>query len=185
MLMRSQIVFFSLLLLSLPLAAENYFKQNEIKTFASWTTTHQVFENSVLAFAKTTNKDGSTLGFLCSSITNECLPYISLKLGCETQKKYPMLISLPEGIYAELLLCEQLSGFYIYNLPSTYTNSLLEANQVGFAYGLATGEFKASYFSLDGSPKALIAAKKIIHSFNNNKPQEKPNPSTDEKKIYL
>lgn len=169
--------------------ADNILKSNEVKTFGTWTTTYVELEGAVLAFAKTINNDGSTLGFLCSSKSNACLPYISLKLGCVPQSKYPMLISLPEGVYAELLLCEQVSGFYIYNLPSTYTNSLLEANKVGFAYGTGSGEFKASYFSLDGSAKALIAAKKKIQSFQNQTTPATPaTPAIPKKKaneIYL
>lgn len=178
---------FILFFLSPTVFAERVAKIGEVLTFGSWTTTSSEFENAIMSFAKTTNKDGSTLGFLCSTSSSDCLPYLALKLGCEPGKTYPMLISLPEGVYAELLLCEFVSGIYIYNFPSQYTNSLVEANNVGFAYGTNNGEFKASYFSLDGSPKALIAAKKIIHAAEKNKTKEapKPNPKSNPNEISL
>jgi hypothetical protein len=176
----------ALLLLNNPAFSDSHIAPGNIAsgkvlTHGSWTTTNIELNDELMAFAKTTNTDGSTLGFLCTSKTAECLPYISIQLGCNADTKYPMLISLPEGIYAELLLCEKLSGSYIYNIPSSYLNSLLEANKVGFAYGTASGKFKASYFSLDGSAKALISAKKMIRSFGAKKPKRKSKPN----EIYL
>ncbi|MDC2888521.1 hypothetical protein [Psychrosphaera algicola] len=53
-------------------------------------------------------------------------------------------------------------GVSFFEIPQIYLDYMLTNNKFGAAYGVENGKFKASYFSLAGSTKAILAAKKKL-----------------------
>ena len=55
---------------------------------------------------------------------------------------------------------------YLFLLPEEHLKYFITDNEYGIAFGLEGGKFKAAYFSLNGSTKAIIEAKRIIKSLS-------------------
>ena len=129
------------------------------KEFGDWTATHSVIDGSRFALATTKNETGSALGLTC--VDGDCELFVNPLLECEDGSSYPVLVSNMEGIEATELQCTQWYGRHLYTFPETSVaySALLDSNRLGVALGTASGRFKAVYFSLSGSIKAVVAAR--------------------------
>lgn len=155
---------------------------DQFEKYGSWEVKSFDLDASLLVLANTANADGSVLGFMCLSSSGDCALYLINGLTCRSEGKYPMLINLGNGIHSESLECSIIEDRHLYLFPDAYTNEVLSSESIGIAYGTASGQFKASYFDLNGSAKALIAAGKMIENYNSKSPKTKSKQSGD---VYL
>ena len=76
--------------------------------------------------------------------------------------------------------CFILDDMYLYLLPKKHLDYIATMNKYGIAYGEQGGKFKAAYFSLNGSAKAIISAKSMLPSIIDDKEK-----NSDYKDTYL
>lgn len=141
--------------------------------FGDWKVGTFSYNSALFSYANTTNDSGSTLGVLCVNSKDSCVPYIVNQLSCEKEGKYPALISVDGGIASISMSCLIVENRYLFMLPEAHLEYIVTSNTYGVAFGTDSGKFKAAYFSLNGSAKAVIAAKvKIDEMFTNKQGNE-------------
>lgn len=163
------------LIIALLLACSTSFAEEYNKTFGDWGVSVHYEGGVAIAIANTQNDSGSVLGVLC--FNEGCTPYTNFNLSCSEDRVYPALVSTDSGFTPITMNCTQLGGHYLFSLPEDQIEYLLSDNQYGIAFGLANGKFKAAYFSLNGSTKAIIEVKRLLEllspSLDNSKPKYK------------
>lgn len=129
-----------------------------------------VNENSFLL--ATTNQSGESMLLACQPDNDVCEWGISLKIGCDINHNYIMLISAPDGIVSAKTVCARSVGNgksvqYVHKFIDTNIVSLLGDKQgyVGFAIGLQDGTFQISRFSLNGLSDGFAALDKLLQSY--------------------
>ncbi len=140
----------------------NVYAGDQEKTFGDWKIGSFRSDRAVVSYANTTNESGSTLGVLCLSNSDSCTPYIVNGLTCEKDGVYPALVAIDNGVEAIEMGCVHIKDRHLYTLPANHLEFMVTMNRYSVAFGTAGGKFKAAYFSLNGSAKAVIAAKQII-----------------------
>jgi len=137
---------------------------SEEQLFGSWKVNSLVYEGVTISFANTTNGSGSTLGVMCFSDSKECSPYLINGLTCDNDGKYPALVAVDNGLTSVNMECIHIEDRHLYSLPEEHLEYLISMNRYSVAFGVSDGKFKAAYFTLNGSAKAVIAARGIIDS---------------------
>lgn len=134
------------------------------QTYGHWTVGSYKSNNTAFAYATTRSKTEGTLGIICATNIESCFPYLVNGLSCKENEIYPALVSIDnKGVEAIKMRCVHMAkNKDLYSLPQVHLNYIISSNKYGIAYGTTKGEFRAAYFDLDGSAKALLAAKKII-----------------------
>lgn len=168
----------SILTLSLILSVNTIKAENQNKKFNDWEAGSIVFGEVPITFANTTNDSESTLGVICVEKLDNCLPYLINKLSCVKEGRYPALVYVDDGLEAVSMECLQIEDRYLFILPKNHLQYIITKNKYAVAFGV-DGKFKAAYFSLSGSAKALISAKSMLGSMS--KPTDK---RTSEKPKY-
>ncbi len=120
------------------------------------------------AGAYTKNGSGSMLGVYCAS-KNKCILYLALGTGCDSGHQIPVLLNSSSGAEALTGTCENIAPptskeMFVLVLDNfnSVLNIVLKDHTVGFAIPLASGQFKAAHFSLEGSNEALAAVDQSI-----------------------
>jgi len=145
--------------------------------FGDWKVGSWKTEGGVVAYANTTNESQSTLGMLCLSSVGECFPYIVNGLTCQTDGVYPALVSIDDGLTAVDMECVHIEDRHLFALPETHLEYMVASNSYGVAFGTSGGKFKAAYFSLSGSAKAIIAANQIMEAAQSKSKNNTPSNS--------
>ena len=134
--------------------------QDSSREFNDWEVRETIIKGVPIVLAKTVLPDGQSLIAMC--FTSDCFPMVNLTLTCEEDGEYPVMVSADDGIYPFTTSCYILGDRYFFEFPSTVMDIYARSNRFGVAYGLASGKFKASYFSLKGSTKAILYAKERL-----------------------
>ena len=137
---------------------------NDVSSYDDWQITESVTNGINIVLAATVNDDDTSAGALC--FNGACHPFVRTGLTCKEDTEYPFLLYFDTGLVALDLGCTVMGDIYLHELPSNYLDKLLSDNDFGVAYGIQGGKFKASYFSLSGSTKALLAARKRIEELD-------------------
>lgn len=166
-------IILTIILLNIPYLAHT---EETSQVFGEWKANASVLNKSPIAYANTTNDSGSTLGVICIKDATSCSPYLVNNLSCEEKAKYPALVYIDEGLLSVELECIHIGKRYLYLLPTNHLEAIITDNKYAVAYGIKGGKFKAAYFNLNGSAKALLAAKKLLSSMT------KPNDESGNKK---
>ncbi|MEJ1380071.1 MAG: hypothetical protein RPV21_03175 [Candidatus Sedimenticola sp. (ex Thyasira tokunagai)] len=139
------------------------------QTYGDWEVGSFIYNKTPFSFANTTNDSNSTLGVICMESSDTCMPYVVNRLSCENDGKYPALVSIDGGIASIEMSCLIIEDRYLFLLPDSQLDYILTSNSFGIAFGTNIGKFKAAYFSLAGSAKAVIAAKLTIDAIPSSK----------------
>lgn len=119
-----------------------------------------------IVMAATVNDDDTSAGAICD--TDGCYPFVNLRISCEEEVEYPFLISFDVGILYGSTSCTILEDTYLFGFGDDVLEKMMTSSRMGVAYGLEDGTFKATYFSLSGSTKSVIEARKRVQEFNKN-----------------
>lgn len=159
------------LLLSSPSIAEN-----NSRAFNDWEVRETIINEVPIVLANTVLSDGQSLMAMC--FTSKCFPMVNLNLTCEKDGEYPVMVSSDDGIYPFQASCFILNDeSYFFEFPSGVMDIYARSNSFGIAYGLGSGKFRASYFSLKGSTKAILYAKERLSELEAVREPEKSEPS--------
>ena len=137
---------------------------NDVERYDDWKVTESTINGTNFVLATTVNDDGTAAGAFC--FNDACYPFVNTNLSCEKDIKYPVLLNFDDGLVALNLDCVIFGDTYLFELPSNYLDKLVSGNEFGVAYGVQGGKFKASYFSLTGSTKAVLAARKRLEELD-------------------
>lgn len=151
------------------------------QTYGSWDVDARDFKGGTLSFANTSNDSGSIFGVMCFSTSGECQPILINGLSCDEDVSYPALVGVDDGITSVDMGCVHIEDRYIFTLPVDQLEYVVTMNRYSIAFGVQGGRFKAAYFSLSGSAKAVIAAKVLIgNKKKSNKEKVESNEFGDE-----
>lgn len=131
--------------------------QDDVRVFDDWQVRDIQVEDVPIVLASTLLSNGQALIAMC--LASECYPMVNLSLTCEDDGEYPVLVSADDGIYPFTATCFTLGDRFFFEFPAAAMDIYARSNRFGVAYGMAGGKFKASYFSLKGSTKAILHAK--------------------------
>lgn len=146
---------------------------SEEQTFGSWRVDSLEYNGVIISFANTTNESGSTLGVMCTSDSSVCAPYLLNGLTCEEDGSYPALVGVDDGIASIKMSCVHIADNHMFVLPDEHLEYLISMNRYSVAFGVSGGRFKAAYFTLNGSAKAVIAARSLVNVERSNKGNKK------------
>lgn len=138
--------------------------KNSIQVFGDWEVDLIYISKVPFSIAVTTNDSDSSLGVICMGKNDGCIPFINNQLSCEEQAKYPALVYVDSGLVSINMECLQLGDLDLFVLPDEHLEYIITNNKYSVAFGVKGGKFRAVYFSLNGSAKALIEAKRLINS---------------------
>lgn len=126
-----------------------------VESIGDWKVT---FYGSGSALAIVTNSSGMTFGSLCSPAS--CSTFINPQIDCEEGHSYPALVNAPSAAFSINLKCEKINNFYVYDVPleGGITDAMSVGGVIGFAFPMASGEFKVARYSLTGAARAIARA---------------------------
>ncbi len=104
------------------------------------------------------------LGYRCYADSQECAHILVADITCENEADTPLLINSDHSALAMNAICVDAGDSHellLTDFENTHT-ILLEANVVGFAIPMESGQFKVIRFSLQGSRKAMEYVEKKI-----------------------
>ncbi len=133
----------------------------QAKDFADWTVDHVTLDDIAFIYTNTSNESDDKLGVMCIAGKDICTPYLSNGLTCEKDGEYPALVQVDGGLLSISMSCLILSDRYLFALPDSHQEYLKTNNKYSIAFGVKDGKFKATYFSLNGSAKAIDFAMDI------------------------
>lgn len=136
------------------------FSEDNVRYFNDWEVRETQIDEIPIVLASTVLSDGQSLLAMC--VTSECFPMVNLTLSCEEDGEYPVMVSADDGIYPYKASCFISGDRYFFEFPSSVMDIYARSNSFGIAYGLGNGKFKASYFSLKGSTKAILYARERL-----------------------
>ena len=146
------------------------------RKFNDWEVRETIIDEVPFVLATTVLSDGQSLMAMC--FTSQCFPMVNLKLSCEKGAEYPVMVSADDGIYPFQASCFILDDeSYFFEFPSGVMDIYARSNSFGIAYGLGSGKFNASYFSLKGSTKAILYARERLSELEAVREPEKSKPS--------
>ncbi len=148
------------------------------ENYDNWEIVETELNGDPLVFTYTTNESGSKLGAICLK-EKGCTPYVSHGFSCKDGGEYPFLVSVDEGIVMQNLECFVMDQYYFYLMPQAFLKYIITDKNFGVAFGKESGKFGASYFSLTGSAKAIMAAQKMLSTQDEGKKRMK-NQGVDE-----
>jgi hypothetical protein len=155
--MRSRAI--SLLLLAL-VAALPVSAEPRIASVRDWT--YKDFHDGSAA-GSTNNDSGSTLAVYCAA-DQQCMIFLITSTGCEENGKYTVLVNADSGAMTETAACSKLNNpatkeqfALIFDDFQGLLNTILKDHTIGFSIPLASGMFKVTRFSLEGSNEVLSA----------------------------
>jgi len=158
--MRTLVLLLLLTVIALPTSAEP-----RTATVKNWT--FKDFRDGS-AGGDTTNESGSELGVYCSG-TQQCFIFLITDTGCEENGKYTVLVNADSGAVATNASCTSINtpgskGRFalVFDNFDTLLNSILKDHAIGFSIPLASGMFKVTRFSLEGSNEVLSAVGQTI-----------------------
>jgi hypothetical protein len=128
-------------------------------TFGQW----RAESGDTFLYALTQNDSGNILGQWCYPKEGNCYWLIGLKLQCEQNAKYPILMNSDSGALPLHIVCfgELADGVGMYRYVFTDFDKITEAvmgnQRIGFAFPLQSDQFSVSRFDLKGAPAALRA----------------------------
>lgn len=118
--------------------------------------------------AKTINESGSVLGIYCLAKQN-CEAYMMSSMTCEVGSKYPGLINADSGSFHVSVTCRNIASedqkpnyAFVFDEFDLIRNLMLKDHSVGVALPLASGQFKVTRFSLEGSNETLAAVSRAL-----------------------
>lgn len=159
--------------------------EEQKQVFGDWVVGGYIDAQQGFSYAKTTNESGSTLGILCLSATDSCVPYIINGLTCEEGAKYPALVAIDDGVTTVKMGCVHIQDRHMFTLPVEHAEYMVTKNKYSVAYGTDGGKFRAAYFSLNGSAKAAIAAKQLIDKEKTTHESDADKSNSKYKDTYL
>ncbi len=114
-------------------------------------------------FARITNAEGSTAGYVCNIANKACDAYLFSGASCEEGELYPLMVNSPLGAYSMTAKCLTLGKYQL--LIMVENKSAVEAFQsggeIGFALPMASGAFKVFRFTTAGATAAIEAARTL------------------------
>lgn len=151
----------------------NVYADEKEQIYGDWRAGIISSDSIVFAYANTTNESESTLGILCLNDSVTCVPYLLNGLRCEEGGEYPILVAIDDGVVSVDAGCLHIEDRHLFTLPDDHIEYMATMNRYSVAYGTETGKFIAAYFSLNGSAKAQIVAKKLIDSASKSSDENK------------
>jgi hypothetical protein len=130
-------------------------------------------------YAATVNDSSGVLGQYCYTESGQCLWLIATDVKCEQESKYPVLVNADGGSAETELVClklEDKSRYAFADFKKIDDVIRASSSYIGFAFPMASGNFKVSRFLLDGSLKAINTMR--IKAEKNVAPKSKPKRST-------
>jgi hypothetical protein len=122
------------------------------------------------ALAFTSNGSGSSFGIYCAN-ANSCFAYLDSSTGCDDSSTYPVLVNSDSGAGSFEATCADLGSsasknhaVIVFNDFSAIIKTVLKDHAIGFAIPLASGQFKVTRFSLEGSNETIQAMNKAVSS---------------------
>lgn len=157
------------------LMSSSVIAQDDVREFNDWAVRETKVDEVPIVLASTVLPDGQSLLAMC--VTSECFPMVNLTISCEEDGEYPVMVSADDGIYPYSASCFIMADRYFFEFPSSVMDIYARSNSFGIAYGLGSGKFKASYFSLKGSTKAILYARERLSELEAVREPEKSKPS--------
>lgn len=116
------------------------------------------FPSQGFAIAAVSNSAGATFGSICYK--DGCSGFFNPSIKCDVGSKYPALVNAPASAFAVVLECEKVGDLLIYSLPieGAVADAMSVGGVIGFAFPMASGEFKVARFSLTGAARAAARA---------------------------
>lgn len=118
--------------------------------------------------AQTFNDSGSTLGVYCAA-EKQCVLFLRAETNCTPDGKYPVLVNADSGAMAQNTTCVNLGSpdskdqfALVFDDFQGMLNTILKDRTVGFSIPMASGMFKVTRFSLEGSNEVLSAVGQTI-----------------------
>lgn len=114
--------------------------------------------------ATTNNREGAVFGVVCSP--RNCAAVVNPQIDCDVGDYYPVLVNTPAGSYSPKIQCEKLGDVLVYSfaLDDDLTESMSIGGIIGFAFPMASGEFKVVRFSLTGAARATARISQLAQS---------------------
>lgn len=132
------------------------------KRFGAWAV--GTMKENAGAFAATVNDSGGLLGQYCYREREQCVWLLSNDIGCEDGAKYPVLVNADSGAATTQIVCMKVSGkpMYAFAEFDLIDGIVRQADWVGFAFPMASGQFRVSRFALEGAASAVEFMRKVM-----------------------
>lgn len=129
--------------------------QAEEKTFGEWIVVQSDDGDYIAATGRDDGKQ--MLAFRCFGQMQQCVHVLVADTRCNDGKTYPILVNSDHAALSMNTVCSENDGTYelLLNEYDAIHSILRESDVVGFAIPMASGEFKAVRFSMDGSVRAM------------------------------